>query len=172
MLKESPRKRARHTRARTPALLKGLIFGPTGAAMTPTHTRKRGRLYRYYVSTSVIKAAASACPIRRIPAAEIEAAVVAQVCRLVQTPEVIVATWRAAKQNMKGLTEREVREHLYRFDEIWTELFPAEQSRIIQLLVQRVQISEAGADITLRTAGLATLIEDLRIVSERSKDAA
>ena len=35
VLKESPRKRAAHTRARTPAILKGLIFGPTGAAMTP-----------------------------------------------------------------------------------------------------------------------------------------
>jgi DNA invertase Pin-like site-specific DNA recombinase len=172
VLKESPRKRAAHTRARTPALLKGLIFGPTGAAMTPTHTRRRGRLYRYYVSTSVIKAATSDCPIRRIPAAEIEAAVITQVCRLVQTPEVIVATWRAAKKNMKGITEREVREHLYRFDQIWTDLFPAEQSRIIQLLVERVKISEAGADITLRTTGLANLIDDFRIVPEKSKDAA
>jgi site-specific DNA recombinase len=39
---ESPRKRAMSTRAQTPALLKGLIFGPTGAAMTPAHTRKGG----------------------------------------------------------------------------------------------------------------------------------
>ena len=30
ILRESPRKRAMHTRAQTPALLKGLIFGPTG----------------------------------------------------------------------------------------------------------------------------------------------
>jgi site-specific DNA recombinase len=172
ILKESPRKRAAHTRARTPALLKGLIFGPTGAAMTPTHTRKSGRLYRYYVSTSVIESATSDCPIRRIPAAEIEAAVVAQVCRLLQTPEVVVATWRAAKQSIKGLTEREVREHLHRFDEIWTELFPAEQTRIVQLLVERVQISQTGADITLRTGGLADLVNDLRLVPKRSRDAA
>jgi hypothetical protein len=44
---ESPRKRAASTRAQTPALLKGLIFGPTGCAMSPTHTRKGGKLYRY-----------------------------------------------------------------------------------------------------------------------------
>jgi hypothetical protein len=85
---------------------------------------------------------------------------------------VIVATWRAAKQNTTSLTEREVREHLYRFDQLWTELFPAEQTRIIQLLVERVKISEVGADITLRTAGLANLIDDLRVVSETNKDAA
>src|SRR3569833_2783331 len=32
---------------RTPALLKGLLFGASGTAMTPSHTRKRGKLYRY-----------------------------------------------------------------------------------------------------------------------------
>jgi site-specific DNA recombinase len=46
ILQQSPRKRACKTRARTPALLKGLLFGPDGAAMSPTHTRKSGKLYR------------------------------------------------------------------------------------------------------------------------------
>ncbi|WP_164745029.1 recombinase family protein, partial [Alexandriicola marinus] len=40
ILQESPRKRANNTRAQTPALLKGLIFSETGAAMTPTTTKK------------------------------------------------------------------------------------------------------------------------------------
>ena len=46
ILTESPRKRAANTRADTPALLKGLLYGPDGAAFSPTHTRKGGRLYR------------------------------------------------------------------------------------------------------------------------------
>ena len=37
ILKESPRARANTTRAQTPALLKGLVFGADGCAMTPTH---------------------------------------------------------------------------------------------------------------------------------------
>ena len=78
ILRESPRKRAAHTRAQTPALLKGLIFGPTGRAMTPAHTRKGGKLYRYYVSTDVLKRDADSCTVRRVPAAEIESAVVDQ----------------------------------------------------------------------------------------------
>src|SRR4051794_11648572 len=53
ILKDSPGKRAGHNRAQTPALLKGIIFGSTGAAMSPTHTRKGGKLYRYYVSQTV-----------------------------------------------------------------------------------------------------------------------
>ena len=61
--------RAGRTRCQTPALLRALVFGPTGCAMTPTHTRRRGKLYRYYVSMDVIKQGADACPVRRVPAA-------------------------------------------------------------------------------------------------------
>src|SRR6185503_7896635 len=94
IMRENPRKRAARTRAQTPSLLKGLIFGPTGRAMTPAHTRKGGKLYRYYVSTDVLKRDAEACTVRRLPAAEIERAVIDQLRRLLCTPEVIVRTWR------------------------------------------------------------------------------
>ena len=51
LINPSPRSRATRALGRTPALLKGLMFGPTGTAMTPgSHQRKSGRLYRYYVS--------------------------------------------------------------------------------------------------------------------------
>ena len=57
ILKVSPKSRGNTARAQTPSLLKGLLFGPDGAAMSPSHTRKSGgRLYRYYVSQTAIKA--------------------------------------------------------------------------------------------------------------------
>jgi DNA invertase Pin-like site-specific DNA recombinase len=171
LISASPRARTKRVLGRTPALLKGLIFGPTGAAMTPAHTRKNGRLYRYYASIDVIKHGPSACPLRRVPAAQIEAVVIAQIKIMVQTPEIIVATWRAAKQSIKGLTERQVRDELHRFDAMWAEPFPAEQARIVQLLVERIDISETSADITLRTEGLASLMQDLQSSGQR-KDAA
>jgi hypothetical protein len=55
IIAENPAKRAGHCRGQTPALLRGLIFAPNGYAMTPAHTRKKGKLYRYYVTTSVQK---------------------------------------------------------------------------------------------------------------------
>ena len=162
-----PRTRTNRQLGRTPSLLKGLIFGPTGAAMTPTYTRKNGRLYRYYVASDVIRTGNSLSAIRRVPAAQIEDVVIAQIRAVVQTPEIIVATWRAARKTLKGLTERDVGEHLRQFDALWSELFPAEQARIVQLLVERVDISERGADITLRLDGLATLLRDMRTTGER-----
>jgi site-specific DNA recombinase len=57
IMAESPRKRGSKTRAQTPALLKGLIFGPNGQAMSPTHTRRGGRLL-----TTILPPAAQKSP--------------------------------------------------------------------------------------------------------------
>jgi hypothetical protein len=162
ILAQNGRKRAGMVRAQTPALLKGLVFGPTGRAMSPTHTRKGKKLYRYYLSQTVIKGDTNDCPINRVPAAEIERAVIDQLRVLLQSPEIIVATWRTARKAISGLTESEVREILIAFEPLWDELFPAEQARIVRLLVQRVQIDATGIDITLHPEGPSKLVTDLR----------
>jgi site-specific DNA recombinase len=172
IIRESPRKRAMRTRAQTPALLKGLIFGPTGAAMTPAHTRKGGKLYRYYVSTDVLKRDADSCPIRRVAAGEIETAVIDQLRGLMRAPEIVVRTWRAARQLGGDISEAEVRDALERLDPLWDELFPAEQARIVQLLIERVDISPDGADIRLRTQGLMSLVADLSAIQPEARRAA
>ncbi len=172
ILRESPRARAANTRAQTPALLKGLIFGPTGCAMTPTHTRHGDRLYRYYVSQDVLKRGRDACPVGRVPAAEIESAVVNQLRRLLRAPEIVVGTWRTARRDVDGLTEGEVREALEGLDPLWDELFPAEQARIVQLLVERVDVGTDSVDIRLRVDGLAHLARDLGGIADASRRAA
>ncbi len=172
ILRESPRVRAGRTRAATPALLKGLIFGPTGCAMTPTHTRRGDKLYRYYVSQSVLKRGADACPVGRVPAAEIEGAVVDQLRGLLGTPEVIVGTWRSAQREIDGLSEAEVREALEGLDPLWDELFPVEQARIVQLLVERVEVGQGGVDIRLRVDGLARLVHELGGMADDPRRAA
>jgi DNA invertase Pin-like site-specific DNA recombinase len=118
VLQQSPRARANKNRAQSPALLRGLIFGADGRAMSPTHTRRRGRLYRYYVSQSVLKGDDADAIIRRVSAAEIETAVIAQVRALLRQPEVVVGTWIAARTELLDLTEDETREALERVDPV------------------------------------------------------
>ena len=163
ILQESPRKRAANTRGQdSVAPLKGLLFGPNGLAFTPTYTRRGKRLYRYYVSTGVIKRGPEACSIRRVSAAEVETAVIEQIRILVRAPEIIVRTWKAARLHDRRVTEEQVRTALSEFSGLWDELFPAAQARIVQLLVERVDIQPDGLNITLRTDGLVSLAHDLR----------
>jgi hypothetical protein len=125
ILKTSPRVRANQNRQHAPALLKGLIFGIDGRALSPTHTRKGGRLYRYYVAQRVLKVdtAGDDSLVRRVSAAAIEAAVVDQLRALLQQPEIIVGTWMAARVGGPDLTEAEVRRSLGELDPFWGSCF-------------------------------------------------
>jgi len=160
ILAENTVARSNRSRAQTAALLKGLIFAPGGHAMTPSHTRKKGRLYRYYVATDAIRQGYAECPVRGVPAAEVEDAVVAQVRHLLQSPEVIARTWAAAKDEAETPV-REVIQVVTDFAPLWDELFPAEQARIVRLLVERVDLGPSGLRVKLRAEGLQTLVAEL-----------
>ena len=67
----------------------------------------------------------------------------------------------AARTSASDMTEDEARLALERLDPLWDELFPAEQARIIRLLVDRVDIGIGGADVRLKLEGLASLARDL-----------
>jgi len=161
ILKESPRKRAARTRAETPALLKGLLYGPDGAAFSPSHTRKGGKLYRYYVSQTVLKHGAGTCPVGRVPAGQIEATVVNQLRAVFRQPEIVAGAWKAARAKDGEVTETDARTALQQLDPLWDELFPAEQARIVALLVDRIDIGTEGLDIRLRVDGLHGLAREM-----------
>jgi DNA invertase Pin-like site-specific DNA recombinase len=162
ILKESPRKRANNSRAQTPALLKGLIYGPDGAAFSPSHTRKGGKLYRYYVSQTVLKHGAGSCPVGRVSAGEIEAAVIDQLRTVFRQPEIIAGTWKAARAQDSEVNEAGTREALLQLDPLWDELFPAEQARIVALLVERVDVGTEGLTVRLRVDGLGKLAREIQ----------
>ncbi len=81
----------------------------------------------------------------------------------VRQPEIVVGTWRAARDQHDGITEAEVQDALLQLDPLWDELFPAEQARIVQLLVERVEIADDGLEIRFRTDGLAGLVREFSI---------
>jgi DNA invertase Pin-like site-specific DNA recombinase len=69
--------RARRCRG-SPAILSGRLFDDRGNRMSPTHTKKGGARYRYYVSQAVLQKKPQAPgSISRIPAAEVETLVLA-----------------------------------------------------------------------------------------------
>jgi len=68
------------TRMKSEALLAGRIFDDRGNRMTPSHVRKRGIKYRYYLSSALLQGQPErAGAVSRIPAAEIEGLVVRSV---------------------------------------------------------------------------------------------
>lgn len=64
-------------RASSESLLKGRISDDRGNRMTPSYASKKGKRYRYYLSSALAQGQAErAGSVRRIPAAEVEALVI------------------------------------------------------------------------------------------------
>jgi site-specific DNA recombinase len=169
ILKESPRERRAKNRNRSEALLKGLVFTATGAAMTPTYTRKGERLYHYYTSMDLIRnraVADKAAPLR-LSAAVVDGAVIAELRRLIGAPEIAARVVAIYRQDGLRADESAIVEALRRFNDLWEALFPAEQARIVRLLVGKVTVGAVGIAVDLRNNGLAALVRDLSANADR-----
>ena len=57
--------------------------------------------------------------------------------------------------------ERAIVSMLGEFDQLWTALYPAEQTRIVHLLVERVTVGENGIAVDLRHDGVAALTREM-----------
>ncbi len=195
ILKENYAERVDRTRAETPALLRGVIkCGHCGCSMGPTFTRKNGRTYRFYLCVSASKKGYATCPVKSVAGGTIEKAVVGQLRAVFRTPELVAKTYREAKAReaeeierlraqgdasadlhaleTHAITERDVIDALERLDPVWDALFPAEQARIVQLLIERVEVSPDGLEVRIRGEGLRSLVAELTAQGADAKEAA
>jgi site-specific DNA recombinase len=163
ILKESPRERRAKNRNNSEALLKGIIFTDTGAAMTPTYTRKGERLYHYYTSMDLIRnrdSRGGEGPMR-LAAAMVDGAVIAEMRRIIGAPEIAARVIEAQRRDGGLADERFIVAALQRFNDLWDALYPAEQARIVRLLVDRVTVGRSGMAVDLRNNGIAMLVREL-----------
>jgi site-specific DNA recombinase len=167
VLASNAKRRGNEARARTPAPLRGLMrCTHCSSAMTPTHTRRRGRLYRYYVCLGASRRGHDTCPVRSISASEVEGLVLAQVRRLLSSPEMVARTITAVQRENGAaedpqFDESEVIEGLAALEPVWDELYPAEQARILRLLIERIDVAPDGISVTLHAAGIRSLVAEL-----------
>jgi site-specific DNA recombinase len=57
--------------------------------------------------------------------------------------------------------EGDVIEALGALEPVWEELYPAEQARIMRLLIERIDVAPDGISITLHAAGMRSLVAEL-----------
>ena len=103
---------------------------------------------------------------RSIAASEVESLVLAQVRRLLASPELVARTIAAVRREDDAaedalLEEGEVIEALGSLEPVWDELYPAEQARILRLLIERIDIAPDSISVTLHAAGIRSLVAEL-----------
>jgi hypothetical protein len=146
---------------------------PVGQPISPS-TNSGFKLYRYYVSMDVIKnrttkdgSGGDHAP-TRLSAGMVKDAIVTEVRRILQTPEVVTQVLAALKRDQ--VSEAEAFAALHEFSTLWAQLFPLEQARIIQLLVRRVTVTASGLEVDIRREGVAGVIREM--IAPRNIEAA
>ena len=151
-------------RSRTDALLRGLLYAPSGERMYPTYSRKNGRKYHYYVSKSESRFGAPGKTYERLPAPEIEAAVIAQIRTVLTSPESIASVVRFIQRNGAQIDEATTVMAMGRLNDVWEQLFPAERHRIANLMIERIDLVHTGEvqgiKVKWREIGWNALIEE------------
>ena len=224
-------------------LLRGLLrCVPCGCAMTPSHSAKGVRRYRYYTCTRAQKRGWDACPSKSLPADEIERLVLERIRGLGRDPALLreilaqargeeeargveleaeqrgleraLGGWQAEVRNLSlhirpgednnsvvarladlqeriGLVEgrvRKVREQIHAirdrmlneteaatalspFDPLWGTLNPAEQARVVGLLVERVDYDGGKGKVTIsfHPTGVRALADELASRAEERR---
>jgi hypothetical protein len=69
-----------------------------------------------------------------------------------------------------GASEADAIAALHEYTALWSQLFPAEQARVIQLLVRRVTVTAAELEVDIRREGIAGVVREM--VAPRRLEAA
>ena len=118
-------------------LLKGIVFGNDGRALSPFHsTKKGGRCYRYYIPQRDVKEYAGASGLPRMPAAELESAVLEQLRGFLRSPELLAMLESGQVSSLPEIAAQEGVDNSY-------------VSRMMNLTVLAPDIVDAILDDTL-----------------------
>ena len=107
-----------------------------------------------------------------MPAAELESAVLEQLRTLLRSAALIQEMLPQAIQLDPTLDEAKITVAMTRLDAVWDQLFPAEQRRIVQLLVEKVIVSPEDLEVGLRANGIERLVLELQEPAENPAEAA
>ncbi|MBB4155768.1 hypothetical protein GGQ80_003699, partial [Sphingomonas jinjuensis] len=136
-------------RSANPSLFAGRIIDGAGQPLIAVHATKGTQRYRYYVSRDLHEGKATTG--MRLPAREVELAVTAKLANVIADPvALIAASWLEVRPNqMTALATT------CRGISISTT---AEARSTVRRLVDQVQVTDAGIDISVGTAALAELL--------------
>jgi DNA invertase Pin-like site-specific DNA recombinase len=147
----------KHQKKSSPYSLKGLLkCGSCGVTMTPTACNNHGLKYRYYTCSNHIRFKSCKSAVRNVPAEGIEAKVIDEILLKLKSPEVMLKTHELAKEN--AVNDTQLRSSLRNISETWRYLYPQEQIKIAQLLVDFIELKENGLNIQMNLNGFNTLL--------------
>ena len=136
--------------------LKGLLYcGHCGGMMTmAATTRKNGKRYSYYKCSRDSRRAVSRCPVKQVAATTLEDVVFEQISAVFRTPAMA-----ARLAGLNGTDAGGMADALGK--PFWAAATSVEKRRLVELLVERIQLHEDRMDMELKAEGIMALKEQI-----------
>lgn len=137
------------------APLKGILrCGHCDCAMMPTYARRGRKQYYYYFCAKDSKRATPTCPVRQIPAGDVERITREQVMKMLQTPTILIKLAQVLNLPAEKIAE------LFK-ETFWQEISPGEMNRLLHLLLEKVEVHEGKLTVEFKSSGIKTLMEEI-----------
>ena len=153
----------------TPSLLAGLIFDAAGQRLSPTHTRKGPRRYRYYVSQGLITGTrADSGEGMRLPAGEVEQLVIDALRETISSPAKLLEV--ACGQLQDAAQQRQLIRAAAALAAEFDRLLTPRVTFLARRIITRIVVQPGALHIELVPHRLIDLIMDRneRLEPERS----
>jgi site-specific DNA recombinase len=157
LLDANIRGKRRKVRATKESLFTGILFDVMGTLYTPTHANKNGRRYRYYTSQAVNKKTEKSNAPARIPAPDVENAVVDCLLNWLQTPADLLAALRdETTVAPEGFFDRIIAQAAVAAQSCVR--IAADRTQFLKTVIDRVVIHPVHVEVRLRVPALVNEI--------------
>ncbi len=143
-------KQGKH-RVTEPCPLTGKLFDPQGRRMVPSHSQKRGRRYRYYISADLKSSAEDSGHGWRLPAKTIETAVVDTARDILLKAQIDHVADADTTTDQVALT---IQQRLHLTQQLPTTAERLTTGEILSILIHRVDVAPDALTLTLDLSSL------------------
>jgi len=126
-------------------------------------THKKYKRYRYFACEKDMKRINSICPLKRVPAAELENLLLREIGSMLAKPEVIAGVMHQAAEldeHGKHLKLSTVQQAFDDLTNVWDVMFPVERYKFINEVVEKITVHIDRVEIEYKTDGLEAVITE------------
>lgn len=140
-------------KAPSDSLLTGILYDGEGQRLSPSHSQKQSRRFRYYLSPKLLDVGKVAAPNGiRMPAQELESLVINQLCDWLTNTDAMMNALNPAPEQIQNLladTQKLARD---------LEENKTEQYQLLRQIVERVEVGHDHVNVLIKVSAL-TIVE-------------
>lgn len=128
-------------------MLTSLMFDPTGDRLSPSHSNKKGKVYRYYISHRLMRKKAETSDGWRLPAKHIEKLVIQQIVDLASDQTKLLNLIESHADDPQILQELFTKALVFSTNLLQAKF--VEKQLILQRIIKRIDFSKSGITISV-----------------------